>query len=143
MEDAIRIIEGLDTSNSEENIEAKKMAVAAMMKQIHKKVIKKECEGEEITKCLCPTCEEVLRSQWDDGFIIGCKKTYCDKCGQRLDWSDYMTKGDKIRSMSDKELSRELCKIAGVCADCIAQDMCYEGHNGFEKWVKEEVNEDE
>lgn len=29
MEDAIRIIEGLDTSNSEENIEAKKMAVAA------------------------------------------------------------------------------------------------------------------
>ena len=47
-----------------------------------------------------------------------------------------MTNGDKIRSMSDKELSRELCKIAGVCADCIAQDMCYEGHNGFEKWVK-------
>lgn len=30
MEDAIRIIEGLDTSNSEENIKAKKMAVAAM-----------------------------------------------------------------------------------------------------------------
>lgn len=25
----------------------------------------------------------------------------------------------------------------------IAQDMCYEGHNGFEKWVKEEVKEDE
>lgn len=54
-----------------------------------------------------------------------------------------MTNGDKIRSMSDKELSRELCKIAGVCADCIAQDMCHEGHNGFEKWVKEEVKEDE
>lgn len=42
MEDAIRIIEGLDTSNSEENIEAKKMAVAAMKKQIPKKLIKKE-----------------------------------------------------------------------------------------------------
>ena len=36
MEDAIRIIEGLDTSNSEENIEAKKMAVASMKKQITK-----------------------------------------------------------------------------------------------------------
>lgn len=92
MEDAIRIIEGLDTSNSEENIEAKKMAIAAMRKQIPQKVIKKECEGEEITNCLCPTCKEVLQSQWDDGFIIGCKKTYCDKCGQRLDWSDYYDK---------------------------------------------------
>lgn len=90
MEDAIRIIEGLDTSNSEENIEAKKMAVAAMRKQIHQKVIKKECEGEEKTSYSCPTCKEVLRNQWGDGFIIGCKKTYCDKCGQRLDWSgDY------------------------------------------------------
>lgn len=37
MEDAIRIINGLDTSNSEENIKAKKMAVAAMKKQIPKK----------------------------------------------------------------------------------------------------------
>lgn len=54
MEDAIRIIEGLDTSNSEENIEAKKMAVAAMKKQIPKKVIKKEYEGEEITGYLFP-----------------------------------------------------------------------------------------
>ena len=74
MEDAIRIIEGLDTSNSEENIEAKKMAVAAMKKQIPKKVIKKEYEGEEITGYLCPTCQEVLLHQWDDGFIIGNKK---------------------------------------------------------------------
>lgn len=88
MEDAIRIIEGLDTSNSEENIKAKKMAVAAMKKQIPKKLIKKEYEGEEITDYLCPTCKEVLQHQWDDGLIIGNKKPYCDKCGQRLDWSD-------------------------------------------------------
>ena len=33
IEDAIRIIKGLDTSNSEENIEAKKMAVKALEKQ--------------------------------------------------------------------------------------------------------------
>lgn len=33
IEDAIRIIEGLDTSNSEENIEAKKMAVKALEMQ--------------------------------------------------------------------------------------------------------------
>ena len=39
MEDAIRIIEGLDTSNSEENIEAKKIAIAAMRKQIPEKPV--------------------------------------------------------------------------------------------------------
>ena len=54
-----------------------------------------------------------------------------------------MTNGDKIRSMSDMELSRELCKIAGVCSECLVQDMCDKGHIGFEQWLKEEVNEDE
>lgn len=54
-----------------------------------------------------------------------------------------MTNGDKIRSMSDIELSRELCKIAGVCSECLVQDMCDKGHTGFEQWLKEEVNEDE
>ena len=54
-----------------------------------------------------------------------------------------MTNGDKIRSMSDMELSRELCKIAGVCSECLVQDMCDKGHTGFEQWLKEEVNEDE
>lgn len=49
-----------------------------------------------------------------------------------------MTNGDKIRSMSDMELSRELCKIAGVCSE-----MCDKGHTGFEQWLKEEVNKDE
>lgn len=60
------------------------------MAELHGSIveIKKEYEGEEITGYLCPTCKEVLRNQWDDGFIIGNKKSYCDKCGQRLDWSD-------------------------------------------------------
>jgi hypothetical protein len=39
IEDAIRIIEGLDTSNSEENIEAKRIAVDAMMKEAPSKVL--------------------------------------------------------------------------------------------------------
>ena len=38
IENAIRIIKGLDTSNSEENIEAKKMAVKALEKQSQKKI---------------------------------------------------------------------------------------------------------
>lgn len=39
IEDAIRIIRGVDTSNSEENIEAKKMAVKALEKQRQKKIM--------------------------------------------------------------------------------------------------------
>ena len=57
--------------------------------------------------------------------------------------SDLMTNGDKIRSMSDMELSRELCKISGVCSECLVQDMCDKGHTGFEQWLKEEVSDDE
>jgi hypothetical protein len=61
IEDAIRIIKGLDTSNSEENIEAKKMAVKALEKQRQKKI--ETWNGQ----ASCPRCKF---------------------CGQALDWSD-------------------------------------------------------
>ena len=51
IEDAIRIIKGLDTSNSEENIEAKKMAVKALEKQRQKKI--EEWNGQ----ASCPRCK--------------------------------------------------------------------------------------
>lgn len=78
MEDAIRIIEGLDTSNSEENIEAKKMAVAAMMKQIPKKPV----TYTGTNRADCPVCGETVRGI---GKPYG---KYCSCCGQKLDWSD-------------------------------------------------------
>ncbi|RGG57680.1 hypothetical protein DW762_02380 [Ruminococcus sp. AM29-19LB] len=61
IEDAIRIIKGLDTSNSEENIEAKKMAVKALEDQRQKKI-----------------------ETWNG------QASYprCKFCGQALDWSD-------------------------------------------------------
>jgi hypothetical protein len=61
IEDAIRIIKGLDTSNSEENIEAKKMAVKALEMQRQKKV-------------------ETWNGQ------ASCQR--CKFCDQALDWSD-------------------------------------------------------
>lgn len=60
IEDAIRIIKGLDTSNSEENIEAKKMAVKALEKQRQKKI--ETWNGQ----ASCPRCKF---------------------CGQAIDWS--------------------------------------------------------
>ena len=57
IEDAIRIIKGLDTSNSEENIEAKKIAVAAMKKQIPKRPV----TYTPTNRADCPVCGETVR----------------------------------------------------------------------------------
>lgn len=78
MEDAIRIIEGLDTSNSEENMEAKRMAVAAMKKQISKRPV----TYTSTNRADCPVCGETVRG------IDKPYGKYCSGCGQRLDWSD-------------------------------------------------------
>lgn len=83
MEDAIRIINGLDTSNSEENIEAKKMAVAAMKKQIPQRLVE-HFTGNE-WECKCPVCGGITNTPKE--VIEECIQ-YCGWCGQRLDWSD-------------------------------------------------------
>ena len=57
IEDAIRIIKGLDTSNSEENIEAKKMAVKALEKQRQKKI--ETWNGQ----ASCPCCKKLRQSE--------------------------------------------------------------------------------
>lgn len=79
IEDAIRIIEGLDTSNGEENIEAKKMAVDAMRKEVSIKVHRAIVYhiGE------VPYCPKCRRIQEGTPTTL---KTYCCECGQLLDW---------------------------------------------------------
>ena len=71
IEDAIRIIKGLDTSNSEENIEAKKMAVKALEKQRQKKI--ETWNGQ----ASCPRCKF---------------------CGQAIDWSGEQRKEVQTRA---------------------------------------------
>lgn len=79
IEDAIRIIEGLDTSNGEENIEAKKMAVDAMRKEVSIKVHRAIVYyiGEVL---YCPKCRRIQEG------TPTTLKTYCSECGQLLDW---------------------------------------------------------
>lgn len=81
IEDAIRIIKGLDTSNSEENIEAKKMAIDSMRKGIPIKVRKATIyyTGEVP---YCPRCRRIQERIQTD------LKTYCCGCGQLLDWRE-------------------------------------------------------
>lgn len=82
IEDAIRIIKGLDTSNSEENIEAKKMAVKALKKQRPKKP--ETWNGQ----ALCPRCKKLFGEMKIIRKLSTWEMPYCQFCGQALDWSD-------------------------------------------------------
>ena len=67
IEDAIRIIKGLDTSNSEENIEAKKMAVKALEEQRQKKI--ETWNGQ----ASCPRCKKLFGEMKDNqkSYYVG------------------------------------------------------------------------
>ena len=82
MEDAIRIIKGLDTSNSEENIEAKEMAVKALEKQRQKKI--ETWNGQ----ASCPRCKKLFGEMKTIRNLTTWEMPYCKFCGQALDWSD-------------------------------------------------------
>ena len=71
IEDTIRIIKGLDTSNSEENIKAKK-----------KQIPKRPVTYTSTNRADCPVCGETVRG------IDKPYGKYCSGCGQKLDWSD-------------------------------------------------------
>ena len=55
-----------------------------------------------------------------------------------------MTNADRIRAMSDEELSEFLCSILsktrGGCSECVAADYCYPGHTGMIDYLKEAYN---
>lgn len=93
-------------------------------------------------KC-CGTCKYHHYDDIDDGWVCVNDRSEC--CTDWIGYEDSCNEweGREYRSMSDMELSRELCKIAGVCSECLVQDMCDKGHTGFEQWLKEEVKEDE
>ena len=82
IKDAIRIIKGLDTSNSEENIEAKKMAVKALEKQRQKKI--ETWNGQ----ASCPCCKKLFGEMKTIRNLTTWEMPYCKFCGQALDWSD-------------------------------------------------------
>ena len=82
IKDAIRIIKGLDTSNSEENIEAKKMAVKALEKQSQKKI--ETWNGQ----ASCPCCKKLFGEMKTIRNLTTWEMPYCKFCGQALDWSD-------------------------------------------------------
>lgn len=68
--------------------EALNMVENAVEKQIPKK-LKVEKVGRFGLALLCPSCENQVAMIWDSVLRKGkYKQSYCDNCGQALDWSD-------------------------------------------------------
>lgn len=61
------------------------LAISALEKQILKKPFNKSNNQENWKIMCCPTCERVF---WNSGNWLHYKPTFCEKCGQALDWSD-------------------------------------------------------
>lgn len=67
-----------------------KMVENAVEKQIPKKLIVKSyiCHYVNYQDFLCPYCRNHIISKVDGNFIAGKQQQYCDKCGQKIDWSE-------------------------------------------------------
>lgn len=54
-----------------------------------------------------------------------------------------MTNADRIRAMSDEELSQFLCSWhnAEECHHCVAERFCEYGHTGMIDWLQQEDDE--
>lgn len=70
------------------NIEALKMAISALEKQIPKKPIEKEIDnlwsGMSTKTVSCPNCKKQIVNVWSR---VDYKPKFCHNCGQALDWS--------------------------------------------------------
>lgn len=70
-------------------IEAMRMAIAALEKQIPKQRFEKDQDNEDVFTLRCPTCgaEIGIYNKRLDRFGYMVKKIYCYICGQAIDFS--------------------------------------------------------
>lgn len=73
--------------------EAAQMAISALEKQVGKKTITERrdyvvFDDEYCINCYCPVCNRRIVSKDSTGFFAGHTAEYCEKCGQKIDWSE-------------------------------------------------------
>ena len=59
-------------------------------------------------------------------------------------YNSKQTNADRIRSMTDAELTAFLCRTSSDdegCYSCLASKYCHRGHTGFEDWLLAESEE--
>ena len=60
-----------------------------------------------------------------------------------------LSNADRIRAMSDEELSKFLCEFRSCdsdgypCSGCKAERYCYAGHTGMEDWLQQPAEEED
>ena len=67
--------------------EAFSVAINALEKQIPKKIIHFQYDDGRINYG-CPICKRKIISKIDDKWCAGDFQNFCDRCGQKLDWSE-------------------------------------------------------
>lgn len=92
----------------------------------------------------CPYRKECSDSPEHTSFYAG---TECDDFNRNI-LKMPMTNADRIRSMSNEELSKFLCEFRSCdsdghpCNGCKAERYCYTGHTGMEDWLQQPAEED-
>ena len=97
----------------------------------------KKCSAKAFATCpdrtVCGSLNEVVYMEGSD----------CEKFNEAAD-KQPLTNADRLRAMSDEELSEFLCSILsktrGGCSECVAADYCYPGHTGMIDYLKEAYN---
>lgn len=81
-EKAIAILKnGANAKTYEEQVEARKMGIEALEKQIPKKPIIREW-----SPARCPSCKTILSEAADDGYYKHWTTLKICECGQKLNW---------------------------------------------------------
>ncbi len=74
--------------NKSHNKEFCYICIEALEKQVAKKPIANPSRVFNSQSFHCPTCTNKIVSKFDDEWIAGKPQSYCEECGQALDWSD-------------------------------------------------------
>ena len=62
------------------------LACEALEKRVPKKP--KEKESPERTHYTCPNCDYIPLTIYADGYHLGNKPNYCERCGQDINWNE-------------------------------------------------------
>ena len=73
------------TTCNEYLYEALQDAVDSMEMDIQKKPIENSCTEKTHYKC---KCGYIFLTKYSDGYRLGNKPNYCERCGQAIDWSE-------------------------------------------------------
>ncbi len=83
---AINVLEKYtDTTLSKSVIEAHNLGIEALKKQIPRKPVEQETDEKTHYKC---ECGYIMLTVYANGYRLGNQPKYCEKCGQKIDWSD-------------------------------------------------------